>query len=355
MNYDEKIKIEELEKLVQEKLNKLMQENYSENLFEDDINKLIQENFEIDLRAIGLGRVKIPEINDIINDIKNQVLGPVIRGINRDLIAPVNRTISDAARTIKDIINNLIGGLQKGIDGFYEVLFIVVNFINETASRFIQMGNGMNKIFTSLFVTETNALGQGLKIGFNNIGELMKWSGEFVFSYINCGVQYIQNMHRCIYFYALDTVGYLLYTIFIEIPLWIMKTFLRMDLYRTLDKLWEKVYEADKYVFGLTGFHIAHYPKNVRDLCYNCKRMKVNALKNKVNQINYDFNQKLPDLLQSGIKGMQDGSNEFKTAFNSSFKIPKGEKTAIDKNTIVKPSIPKVDFRADNVIPAINF
>jgi len=337
MNYDEKIKIEELEKLVQEKLNKLMQENFSEKLFYDNIDEIIQENF------------------DILDEVKKGLVGPLVNGLNRDLIDPVNRIIHDGVAGLSNTINSMIDGIQKGVHGFFSILLIVVNFINETASRFIQMGNGMNKIFTSLFVTETNALGTGLRIGFNNIGELMKWSGEFVFSYINCGVQYIQNMHRCIYFYALDTVGYLLYTIFIEIPLWIMKTFLRMDLYRTLDKLWEKVYEADKYVFGLTGFHIAHYPKNVRDLCYNCKRMKVNALKNKVNQINYDFNQKLPDLLQSGIKGMQDGSNEFKTAFNSSFKIPKDQRHAIDENTIKEPTIPKVNISADNVIPRIRF
>jgi hypothetical protein len=337
MNYDKMKQIEELEKLVQEKLNKLIKENFSGNLFSDEIDEIIQENL------------------DILDEVKKGLIGPLINGINKDLIDPVNRTIRDGVSGLSNTLNSMIDGLQKGVKGFFSVLLIIVNFINETASRFIQMGNGMNQIFTSLFVTEVNALGKGLRIGFNNVGELMKWSGEFVFSYINCGVQYIQNMHRCIYFYALDTVGYLLYTIFIEIPLWIMKTFLRMDLYGTLDKLWEKVYEADKYVFGLTGFHIAHYPKNVRDLCYNCKRMKVNALKNKVKQINYDFNQKLPDLLQSGIKGMQDGSNEFKNAFNSKFEIPKGQKRAIDEKSIKEPTIPKVNLRADNVIPRIRF
>jgi hypothetical protein len=299
--------------------------------------------------------IDIPTIPQIKDDIKNSILGPFERAINNSIIRPVNNTIKDGVRLGESIVNNIIGGLQDGINDFFNFITTVVNFINETAARFIQMGKGMNDIFNALFVKEPEALGKGFRQGFAHIGELFKWTGEYVFSYINCGVQYIQNLHRCITFYLIDTIGYILYGFFVGFPLWFMITFLKRDLTPTVDKLWEKIYEADKYVYGYTGIHIAHYPKGIRDLCYNCKRMKTDALKDKVKQISYDFSTKMPILLGAGVKQMQTGASEFAHAFDPKIVIPPGQKLPIDPNSIPHPVIPRVNAPVNDVIPEINF
>jgi hypothetical protein len=90
---------------------------------------------------------------------------------------------------------------------------------------------------------------------------------------------------------------------------------MKRDLYGSMDKLWDTLYEYDAYIYGYTGFHIAHYPKNIRNLCYNCKRMRINALKNKVSEINYDFLVKMPELLNKGVVEMDNGGKDFLSAF----------------------------------------
>jgi len=331
------------------KIEKLLNHNLDE--YNVVIDEFIKEGYRVSFGE--LGSFDIPDIDQIKNEIKNGIIGPLTNGINKDIIRPVNNLIKDSVNMFTGLINGMIYGLQRGINGFFDVLGTVVGFINETAARFIQMGKGMNDIFKGLFVTEMNGLGEGLRLGFSNIGELLKWSGEFIFSYINCGVHYIQNLQRCIFFYMVDSFGQIMY-IPIRILLWFMKTFLFRDMYPLENMVWDILERADQYIFQYTGVHISHYPKNIRDLCYNCKRMKVDALKDKVKQINYDFSHKMPELLQAGVIEMQGGSNEFAGAFSSNFKIPKNNKPPIDPKALKAPEIPTINFSVGNVVPEIN-
>jgi hypothetical protein len=320
------------------------------NDYNDNLTQSIEEGFRIDLGAV---KFDIPDIDQIRNDIKNSIVGPLQRGINNSLINPLNKTIKDSVNTFVNIINSVIGGIQKAVKGFFDIIMTVVGFINETAARFIQMGQGMNNIFTGLFVTETNGLGEGLRLGFTNIGELLKWGGEFIFSYITCGVHYIQNLQRCVFFYIVDSLGQILY-LPIRVLLWFMKSFLYRDMYPIENLLWDYLEKGDQYIFKYTGVHISHYPKNIRDMCYNCKRMKVDALKDKVKQINYDFSHRMPELLQAGVQQMKTGSNEFAGAFSPGFKIPSNFKNPIDPKSIQAPNIPSVNFSVGDVIPKMN-
>lgn len=331
------------------KIEKLLHQNLED--YSNTINESFIEGKRYSFGA--LGSIDVPDIDDIKNDIKKSIIGPLKDGINNNLINPLNKVIKDSVTTFTNLINDMIKGIQKGVNGLFEVIGTVVGFINETAARFIQIGKGMNDIFTGLFVTEMNGLGEGLRLGFSNIGELLKWSGEFVFSYVNCGVNYIQNLQRCIFFYVIDSLGQIMY-LPIRVLLWFMKTFLFRDLYPLENMAWELLEKADQYIFQYVGVHISHYPKNIRDLCYNCKRMKVDALKDKVKQINYGFSTKMPQLLQAGVGQMKDGSNQFAGAFSSAFKIPKNNKPPIDPKSIKTPEIPTIKFSVGNVVPKIN-
>jgi len=338
-------KLKKLEEDIQKQIN-----NYSDNV--DDII----EDFHVKIRTPDPFpdiEFDIP-IEDGLNELKKTILGGIQNTVNDKFITPLNKTIKDSVDTIVNLINTIIGGIETAVNGVFSILNTVVHFINETAARFIEMGKGLNDIFTGLFVTETNALGQGLKLGFNNIGILLKWVGEFLFSYITCGVQYIQNLHRCIFFYGLDAVLHMSY-LPVRLFLWQISSLSNNNSVYKLEKMvWDKIYEGDAILYKYLGIHYAHYPKNIRNSCYNCKRMRVDALKNKVQEINYDFGTKMPSLLQKGVIEMQDGSKTFAGAFSPSFKIPSNYKNVIDENSLSAPKISKLNFSADNVIPKLN-
>jgi hypothetical protein len=293
-----------------------------------------------------------PVVEPIITTMINGVVNPLKTTINNSIIDKFNSALTTVVSEIETATNKTVGGLNSGLSGFFDILKTISNFINETTARFIKMGDGLNEIFTGLFETEVKGLGDGLNKGFTNIGELLKYSGEFIFSYITCGVQYIQNLHRCLLFYCLDAFGQIMYMP-VRLLLWFMKTFLFRDMYSLENMAWDYLEKADQYFYQYTGVHISHYPKNIRDSCYNCKRMKVNALKGKVKEINYDFNKRMPALLQAGVTQMQDGSKTFAGAFNSDFQIPADFKNPIDTNTLKAPTIGEAKFAVNNAIPHI--
>lgn len=270
----------------------------------------------------------------------DKIVKKVRKGIEDDLVTPFKKTFNDAVNTVKTEVTKIIAETKKTLEGFIDDLkkgfdeavekiknwFTdigkkitsgfdeVRKFFEKVGDRFKQMGDGLGQLFTGIG-TEVTELGDGLRLGFTNIGVLLKWVGEFIFSYITCGVSYIQNLHRCIFFYVIDTVAHLSY-VPVRIFMWgISGITKRNDLYDAEKMIWDKIYEADGVIYYYFGFHIAHYPKNVRDLCYNCKRMRVTALKNKVQEINYVFDKVIPQKLQKGISDIQKGGDKFKGAF----------------------------------------
>jgi hypothetical protein len=301
----------------------------------EDIKTIISEVKEL---VIG-NENAIIEANEL-DDAINKVVNKVRNGIVDDIVNPFKSTYNTAVNTVKtgvtkvindskSVLEGMIGKIKEGFDkavkeikdwfaqlekdmkaGFEKI----GNFFKDFAARMTQMGDGLRDIFGGIG-TEFTGLGEGLRLGFTNIGVLFKWVGEFVFSYIMCGVQYIQNLHRCIFFYVLDSVLHLTY-IPVRIFLWIISIASNGNkAYELEEQLWKIIYDGDSYVYGLTGIHYAHYPKNIRDLCYNCRRMRVTALKNKVQEINNDFNVKMPNLLRKGVVEMQNGGDRFKGAF----------------------------------------
>jgi hypothetical protein len=293
-----------------------------------DITDIVTEEESKLIEDFNLG----DEINKIVNKVRD--------GIVNDIVNPFKTFYNKAVETVKtgvtDIINKakvalegMINDIKKGFDDAIKKITdwfkkigedmkagfeVVGNFFKDFVVRMQKMGDGLKDIFGGIG-TEFTGLGEGLRLGFTNIGILFKWVGEFVFSYITCGVSYIQNLHRCIFFYVLDAVTHMAYTP-VRMFMWgISGLTRRNDIYDAEKMIWDKIYQADELIYYYIGFHIAHYPKNVRDLCYNCKRMRVTALKNKVAQINDDFNVKMPLLLQKGVVEMQGGGNKFKGAF----------------------------------------
>jgi hypothetical protein len=270
----------------------------------------------------------VPSMDSIFDNIKDS--------INRDLIVPIQNTfnsILDAAKKgVQDLIDSITREFQEIIDkitdGFNDAINKInewfknlaeqmdnifgqmTDFFNKIGKSFTQMGKGLGDIFTGLFVDGPQGLGEGLSKGFTDIGVLLFWAGEYFFSNMKCGVHFIQNLNICFSYYVLDTIRYILYS-----PVSIVKWFVieagGHDLTDFENQVWSYIYDIDM----MTGIHAFKYSKDINNRCYNCKRLKVLALKNKSEQINNDFVQNLPQLLNKGSDRMKKGGDEFLAAF----------------------------------------
>jgi len=185
--------------------------------------------------------------------------------------------------------------------------------LTEFGSRFEKIGNGIKDIFEGIG-DEFKYLGIGVGRGFEDIGWLIAYAVEFVFSYVICGVKYISNLPNCIVYYITDALIQILY-LPIRITLWFLQSFLRINLYPTERKIWEYAQWIDSKIYTALGFNVLRWPKNIRDQCYNCKRLKTRVLINKAREIDYDFNVGIPHILKQGINRIEKGGEEIKHGF----------------------------------------
>ena len=187
------------------------------------------------------------------------------------------------------------------------------NKIKQFGDRFKLIGYGFKNIFEGIG-DQFKYLGIGIGIGIEDIGLLIAYSSVFVFSYVICGVKYISNLPNCIFYYVVDALIQILY-LPIRITLWFLASFLRINLYPTEKKLWGYAQWVDSKIYTVAGFNVLRWPKNIRDQCYNCKRLKTSVLKNKAKEVDYDFKVGIPKLIKKGTDRIMKGGNEIKRAF----------------------------------------
>jgi hypothetical protein len=187
------------------------------------------------------------------------------------------------------------------------------NFFSEVGHRFENIGKGFRHVFEGVG-EEFTGLGVGLSLGTNDISLLIQYIFIYLGSLIGCGVYFLSNLKGCIFYYLIEVIGQLLY-LPVRILVWIFKQF-KVDLQSPLDKFWKAMEAVDNQCMYYAGFHIIHYPKNVRTKCYVCKRLKQSVIVNKANDIDYDFKVALPEILNRGVKTIETGGREIKSFFD---------------------------------------
>jgi len=183
----------------------------------------------------------------------------------------------------------------------------------ELTKRMNRMGSGLKGIFDGIGM-EFTGLGEGLRLGFDDIGLLFQYTGEFLLTYCFCGVKFITNLNTCILYYAIDAVGQIIYLPF-RVMFFVIYLSVYNDIYSQVDKIWNQIRDLDQMNYNYTGVYLTRWPRTIRDLCYNCKRLKVSVLNQKAKDINDDFNIKMPELLNKGVDKMKASGNDFTDAF----------------------------------------
>jgi hypothetical protein len=121
----------------------------------------------------------------------------------------------------------------------------------------------------------------------------------FSITWMLCLFKNIKNFQACAIYYVLDIIGNVLY-LPVRITLFLLNL-LGANMYPLEAQIWDFIYLLDRYCIKLTGFHFAHYPKNIRDQCYNCKRLKVAALMEHGQPLIDDITIRIPRYLNPGL------------------------------------------------------
>jgi hypothetical protein len=135
----------------------------------------------------------------------------------------------------------------------------------------------------------------------------------FSMSWMMCLFKNIANMQTCIFYYLLEAIGQILY-LPVRICLW-MAYQLKIDFYPYETKFWDFIEYIDKIVLKFAGFHISHYPKNIRNQCYNCKRLKISSLVEHSMPLVHDVTDVLPPALGPGVMKMITGGTQLMNPF----------------------------------------
>lgn len=209
-----------------------------------------------------------------------------------------------------------LGNKMKGpFDQIGDIFDKIRKAFVDIPKRFNRIGSGFKGVFEGIGM-EVDGTIRGVKRGFDDIGILLNYVFELVRTYLYCGVKFLKNLHNCIIYYMIDTVLSIMY-LPVSFSLWALKFFTGRDLYGMEKKAWGAIYWLNDYIYGVAGFNIAKWPKNVRELCYNCKRLKISAVDNKATEVNKDFNERIANDLTAGIKRINKGGDEFMRAFGN--------------------------------------
>jgi hypothetical protein len=194
--------------------------------------------------------------------------------------------------------------------------FLSVEPLKTVIQRFGFLSQGVIEIFEGIGLTFVDG-GKGVKYTFTGLGALIDYTAEYTATNIKCSVKLLKNFTDCFWYYALEILGKLIYFFLVKIWFiiaWICSGF-NNAIWEAEKGLWNFLESVDRKVIDYAGFHIIHYPKDIRDKCYNCRRLKQSVLPYKADEYKNTMNGPIKDLYLSGPKKMGQGGKKMLRAF----------------------------------------
>jgi len=88
-----------------------------------------------------------------------------------------------------------------------------------------------------------------------------------IYNNVICAVKLISRAQKCMVYYLLDMIGYILYFPFMIFFWMFALQSIEREIFKGLDTI-------DSTVYGAFGFHIFRYPNSLMNDCYRCKNKK---------------------------------------------------------------------------------
>lgn len=179
----------------------------------------------------------------------------------------------------------------------------------------IQVGIGLARIFKGV-AREMIELPAAITIGAIGASRFIQSLWVFGISNFFCGMKLMGNFTSCALYYLLEIIGSILYLI----PLLVFMVLDWLTGARKLGSLientiWSLLEKLDRMTIDNLGFHVIHFPKSVRDKCYNCRRLKPIAFVRKATDFASDINDPIIPLATGGIQDIFNGFKRIVNAF----------------------------------------
>jgi hypothetical protein len=202
---------------------------------------------------------------------------------------------------------------EKVSDPFMQIINDLKAKIEDIKNRFDKMGKGIDGIFKGIG-QEFTGLGEGLHDGFDDIGTLFKFTGQYIGSYLECGMLILSNFGSCWIYYVIHMIGQILYLI----PATALYMFylININIYPFEKLFWTTIYDMDKKIGSIIGIQFTEWPKSIQNSCYKCAVVRGKVLDKKGAQINDDFNGKMKEKFNRGTKTIKESADIVKNAFS---------------------------------------
>jgi hypothetical protein len=148
--------------------------------------------------------------------------------------------------------------------GFHELKTDVITGMDGINKGAEDANRTLNRTFTDLIEGITNTVKDIQKI-FVFIEEFFVFLGKYVY----CGVIKLFTMPYCIFFYALEAIGYFIYMP-VLFGAYIIHVTTGFDTTAVLNQFWDIVYFIDDQTYAVTGYHLFRYSPGVIKKCYSC-------------------------------------------------------------------------------------
>jgi hypothetical protein len=176
-----------------------------------------------------------------------------------------------------------------------------------------RVGRGLGQIFNGV-QREFTGLPLGIWYGALDTSVFIQYVWEFAFTNFTCGMKLMNNIFSCIIYYILDAIGQILY-ILPRLLFWIIDKFAPKLGTQIETTIWNYLDKIDRFTITHFGFHIIHFSKSVRNMCYNCKRLKPTVFVNQAIGIVDDLVDPILPLAVGGVVEMVNGLSTIVNAF----------------------------------------
>lgn len=206
-------------------------------------------------------------------------------------------------------------GIQDLIQGFKDI----EKFFETFPKRIDYIFGGIGKIFIGV-IQSVEGIFNGIGLGVLQVGELLEYIGEFIFTYLKCSVKMLQNLWGCFFYYIVELCLQILYLPF-RIMLFCSKEIFGVDLYGRERQAFEGLYDMSYLMYKYTGYHFMYWPKPIRERCFVCVRLKTSTVEWKANEVDKAFTQGLPREMKRGEFTIMQAVEYIKAAFTGNMKV----------------------------------
>lgn len=212
-------------------------------------------------------------------------------------------------------LEDIIDGIRNMIQTFKRIIC----FLGSVPMRIRNINAGFENIFNGIN-SEFDAIGKSFNMGVSSINVLGLYIGELISTYVGCGFKFFENFFDCIFYYIVDAVLYIIYLPFMII-IWAFKK-VSIDFTYLEERAYNGLKTLNDFLYPIIGFQIIHWPKPVREKCYLCKRLKVDAVKNKANDVGVTFKEKIPQNFGKSRDLFRIGKRQFEEIFETVVRDP---------------------------------